>query len=381
MNIKTLDNWLNHPDLQDILQNNESVKNLKRQVAYNLFTLSSSTSHLENFHSDVIASLLNPKGLHECGDRFLHIFIDYIDRLGGSKIDKNDFKNAIVSRETGRLDIWIRDIDSKKSIIIENKINNAVDMDNQINRYFKHTHEKGFHTVTVVYLSLDGSKIAPSTEEHFEVLNIAAFNSRENNLVNGWLEKCLQQDINADSSAVINQYAKLLKHLASRQMETTTNEMFYNLVNSKADINALADLVEIRNQIPKYRAEVFGDAIPVKPFEKRFRYRDHYWLYESYQVESNSLKLDVWFNVDGTASLEFWNTSVANDKGRTILTKVLQKIDLLDEFEQGYFGYAGNGYRKNFQLGPTLASMTDIDAALLEFVKSFMAKLAGLQSK
>jgi hypothetical protein len=378
MDTETLVNWLKLAGFNDILKENESAKKLKNQVAYNLFTISSTTSHLENFHSDVIASLLNPQELHECGDIFLHIFIDHVSKIGKNKVNKEDFKNTVVSRETGRLDIWIRDSDSKKSIIIENKINNAVDQESQIDRYFEYAQDKGFQTVAVVYLSLDGSKVAPSSKEHSEdiILNVAAFNTNEDDLVNGWLEKCLQQDINANTSAVINQYIKLLKHLASRTMDRQTLKLFYEKINSDSDVKALADIIEIRNQIPTYRADKFGDEIKLKAFAKRGRYKDNYWLFEDYNAEGNNLKLDVWFNIDGTASLEFWNTSVQNEKGRNILTKVLHEIDMLDQFDQDYWGYAGNGYRKNFQFGTGFTSMTEIDDAISGFVNRFLEALS-----
>ena len=126
---------------------------------------------------------------------------------------------------------------------------------------------------------------------------------------------------------------------------------------------------------------MFGNEIPVKPFGKRARYKDNYWLYENYKVGNNNLKLDVWFDIDGTASLEFWNPSTLGEKGREILTKILNDIGLFGEFEQNYYGYAGNGYRKNFQFGPTLTNMTDIDNAILGFVKDFMTKLSGPKLK
>lgn len=47
---------VNNPDLHKILQDFQVTKQLKKRVGFNLLTLSSYTSHLENFHSDVIAA-------------------------------------------------------------------------------------------------------------------------------------------------------------------------------------------------------------------------------------------------------------------------------------------------------------------------------------
>ena len=53
---------LDHPTIRDIVQRYNKTKLNKKQVSYNLFTISSSNSYLENFHSDIIASLYIRRG-------------------------------------------------------------------------------------------------------------------------------------------------------------------------------------------------------------------------------------------------------------------------------------------------------------------------------
>ena len=47
----------------------------KQDLGYNVFSLMSDTFHRENFHSDIIYSLLNPHAKHKEGNVFLLLFL------------------------------------------------------------------------------------------------------------------------------------------------------------------------------------------------------------------------------------------------------------------------------------------------------------------
>ena len=91
-------------------------------------------------------------------------------------------------------------------------------------------------------------------------------------------------------------------------------------------------------------------------------------------VDGSSLKLDVWFEFDGSADLEFWNTSIEGIEGRKPLTDKLMAINLLNEFNDDP-GFKGNGYHKNFKIGDTYKSMIEVDNAVIAFVKNLMQLL------
>ena len=219
--------FLNHPEIWELVQENNKIKIHKNEVSYNLFTISSYNSYLENFHSDIIASLLNPYGLHQQGNTFLCLFVEFLNKCYNVDIQLSDFQNVLVTREIGRIDIWIRDEVSKQCIIIENKINNAQDMEDQIIRYSEYSETNNYEVKAIVYLSLDGNKKAPVTNDKLDrfVKNVSAFNDTKNDLVHGWLQLCLENHGNHDSFSVIHQYIKLIKHLANNNMNTTN----YNL--------------------------------------------------------------------------------------------------------------------------------------------------------
>ncbi len=58
-------NILCSSSMQSILENYALVQQERQKAAFNLFTISSSTSHLENFHSDIIATLLDKTAVHQ----------------------------------------------------------------------------------------------------------------------------------------------------------------------------------------------------------------------------------------------------------------------------------------------------------------------------
>ena len=362
---------------EDIVKEHKLAKCEKQNASFNLFTVSSYNSYLENFHSDIIATLLNPLGLHKRGHIFLNLFVAYINK--SFDLDLKDFQDAIVTRETGRLDIWIRDAKNKQSIIIENKINNAVDMEKQIDRYFYYAEQvRDYKVKAVIYLSLDGTKKAPPTVENLEsiVKNIGAFTSKSDDLASGWLEACLEKVLeDRDSFSFIHQYIKLLKQLANKNLETNVMEKFYDFLSTENGLKTVNTIVELKNKLELYRADQFAIAIPdYAPFNKQYRYKPNYWLYENFYEQPNNFKLDIQFLENGNASIVFWNPGVMGESGREALTQKLKAIDLLEEFESET-SFGDNGYTKYFRIGSDYKTIKEVDDALIKFTKNLMTKL------
>ena len=148
MNIK---DFILHKKFENIDKEIERIEREKKNNGFNLFTISSYNSYLENFHSDVIALLLSQKERHLQKEKFFKLFLSFLQEKYGATIDENNYQNYEVLREKGRIDIWIKDEISKKCIIIENKINDAVDMPNQIERYYDYASKRGYLVDSIVY--------------------------------------------------------------------------------------------------------------------------------------------------------------------------------------------------------------------------------------
>lgn len=97
---------------------------------FNIFESISDRWWFENFHSDILFNILNP-GMREIGRPYFAE--EFVKFLG---VDFDCTKGFEVTREEARIDLLIKS--DTQAIIIENKINYAPDMENQLVRYMKY---------------------------------------------------------------------------------------------------------------------------------------------------------------------------------------------------------------------------------------------------
>ena len=365
--------------VEKILEKSNKAKLEKQKFGYNIFTLSTCNNHLENFHSDIFASFLDPDGLHEEDSLFLDKFIDYLKNHHGINIKKDDFNKPVIKRETGknesgRIDILIYDQASKKAIIIENKMNDAPDMDEQLNRYYEWCKKQGLTIKAILYVSLKGNKKAPPVKEEMEKLvrNIAAFSNEDADLLSGWLYPCIDECKSVETKSLLIQYQKLVIYLAYNIMEKETMEEFYSIANEPGFLDKVNQINELISQLPAYRADNFQNAMDnYQPFNKTIRYSDHQVLFEDYYEGKNKYKLDIVFNADGSAWLGFWNPGQENEAGNESLAEKVKQIGYLEHLNPNK---EGNTFEKYFQLNE-YSTMKEIDSGILQFTKGLMESL------
>lgn len=372
MNIKS---FIGQEKFNDIDKRLQKVKSELELNNFNLFTLSSYNSNYENFHSDIIAILLDPKERHKQKDFFLDNFLDFLISLG-AVINKDDYKLSEVKREQGKIDIWIKNNISKKSIIIENKINDATDPKNQLKRYYKHAKNAGFKVDAVVYLTLNGNKNAPITEIselNSKVINISASTNSQDDLVNGWLKKSYDNLKDEDNRSFIFQYLKLIKHLSRVGMDKQIKDDFYSVLKSENGFQKVKAITELTNGLEEYRADLFMSKInnDYLPFKKIYRWKPHHWLFEKFNDNNVIFKLDVYFKTDGNARIDFWNPHEPEEIQKLNTSNKLKSIGLFEEFE---FGGFGGGMFKSFTI-EEYKNIQEIDTKLYSFVKMLFQKL------
>ena len=260
MNIK---DFVSHKKFENIDKEIERIERERQNNGFNLFTISSYNTYLENFHSDVIALLLSSKERHLQQERFFKLFLSFLREKYGAIIDENNYQNYQVLREKGKIDIWIKDEISKRCIIIENKINDAIDMPNQIERYYDYVSEKGYLVDGIIYLTLKGNKNAPKVgrkEIDDKIIDIVAFVQDKKNLCNGWLFNCYieaKERKDDDSSTFIYQYIKLIKHLSLVVMNNELKKDFYEVVSNEQNREKARVLVTLLNELETYRMDLF----------------------------------------------------------------------------------------------------------------------------
>lgn len=164
---------INSQEWKQLLENQSVINTIKRYLdvksqqndsKFNVFKLASDFYYRENFDSDVICDLLNPKGIHGQGNVFLNFFIDKINKLFNKNINKFDYEHAEAVREHNRIDILVRDEQSKHCIIIENNSHDASDTGRQLPRYYDVMAEEQYIVDAIVYLPKEITK-TPSKDD------------------------------------------------------------------------------------------------------------------------------------------------------------------------------------------------------------------------
>ncbi|MBK1885618.1 PD-(D/E)XK nuclease family protein [Marinobacter sp. DY40_1A1] len=131
-----MDSW---KELFAALDRFEGDQAAQKQQGLNDFNLLSSVLSVNDevrLHTRFIYSLLNPKGKHYQGTRFLELFLEAIGRQDWLL----DFSSVTVLKEhcpdgqQDQIDLWITD--GKRQIVIENKLS-AQDQKRQVARYLK----------------------------------------------------------------------------------------------------------------------------------------------------------------------------------------------------------------------------------------------------
>lgn len=291
----------------------------KEDIGFNLFTIISDTFYRENFHRDIIYEFLNPQGSHKEGNKYLMLFLDMLN------ISRSLFKDAIVEKEytienSRRIDTLITDNTSKKAIIIENKMNNACDMDRQLPDYYNYVRNLGYDIMSIVYIPLSNNKVPDRTNwKECESISIQKYiniipafsDNKEVNLCNNWLKNCINSSDNIDCISGLRQYVKLIKFLNINNMDNVILEKFYENLKIGENLNTAVSIRDMLNDLPAFLASRIQNRYMSNytPFAKIWRNKESDTVFEGFTLNGNNqyYKLDVWCNESGY-DLYFWNS-------------------------------------------------------------------------
>lgn len=112
----------------------------------------------EAMHSDVLAFLLDPRGRHGLGDRFIKAFLDAIGR---QDLAGRDYRAARIRREDQGIDILLTDPAAGLALVLENKID-APETTDQLRRYRSDIETRCADIPDRVYLLLSPAGRPPS---------------------------------------------------------------------------------------------------------------------------------------------------------------------------------------------------------------------------
>lgn len=354
----------------------KSKEDIPKDV-FNVFSLVSDLYYRENFHSDIISFFLDTQEKHGAGNAFLDAFIQMLNKKGKS-IDSNYYSDAVAIREKeDRIDILIKSESTKRAIIIENKINNAVDMWRQIPRYYDYV-TPNYTLDAIVYLPLDIRKEPDkgdwSNEDKEKVspliVVIPAYDKSGNtNLVDDWLHPSILLSDNLDVVSTLRQYSSLITKLNHNLMDTIVLEKFYKELLKDDNLNSAQSICNMLSDIPAYLA------IRIKNrFEGRCSPFDKIWIYNSTDavleqpvIHGIPIKIDIWCKLCGY-DVDFWTPSETVNESEFI--QLVQRIKSLNDFIKLE---DSKEYRKHFEFAD--------EEGLCIFIEQIMKELYSISKE
>jgi hypothetical protein len=282
--------------LQNLLQQVSIINRKYQEITaitgehFNLFSIMRMETSEDWTHSAIITELLSSNGSHGQGNKFIKIFIDYVNQHILQKDEEKDpitlFNQCLVKLKKrigtinddyttgGEIDIYIEEGD--KCIIIENKIY-AKDQKNQLLRYHNYGNRK--KKCWLFYLTLDKKlpdDYITGSDEGVKK-KVIPISYKEHILA--WLELCKREV--ADYPLIresLTQYINLLKKLTNQATnKKMESEIVKAIISSTDSLSAAFDisrnieyiydpLLDVLKKQLKEKAEILG-----------FKTEDHDW--------------------------------------------------------------------------------------------------------
>lgn len=297
MKFKNVDNFLDEIMRDNIIIDYYEGEKYSTPIGFNIFSAISDTFYRENFHSDILKAFLSTNsgsdkgfGQHCEGDLFLQVFIDMIndDRAerGLSPIDGSLYRTATAEREPHRIDILIKG--GNHCIIIENKINDAPDMDRQLPRYYWTMSQEGYVVDGIVYLTKTTEK-APdvsswSPKEKEEILPLVTMipandMDGKRSLISDWITPCCDEASDPASSASLEQYKSLIKYLTPNFKKKAAMKDLLSFLQEQptgvaADIFTFSKMMQ---ELPSIMAESLREKVIALTSAERFSVKVGNW--------------------------------------------------------------------------------------------------------
>lgn len=361
--------------IKSLLPITNDFSNREHIKHYNIVLAASDIYYRENYHSDIMAYILENK------KNTMIYFINYINSLSNlPDIDLNNYSNTEVIREENKIDILIRDLSSNHCIIIENKINNAGDMRRQLPRYYNTIIKNGCVVDRIVYYSLDGKKRPDKSTwtkkdlqlglENIMVFGAAA-NGTDTDFVNGFLDPCKDNAEDDLEKSFYYQYTDLLEYIRRNQMDYQLMEKFYKEMLDSEHYNSALSIRDMLNEFPAFRRDRIHDYFvnDYAPFEKIFKHSSNDTVFSFIRdiAPKEYIKIDIWTELKQTI-MRFWiqDTEITAD----LIGDILRNIGEENSFTKK----EKNDYIKIFKF-------PEEDVLLYAYIKKLFALLGKYKAQ
>jgi len=217
----------------------------------------------EDFHEIILTQILNPHTKEIGNIKYLHIFTKLIQTINNAF--NYNFENDVVvenqvgDKEHGYIDILISN--DNDAVIIESKINGAVDQDNQLARYYRYVKDilkKDILAIVYIRPIDDEYKMPPLEDYTKEYKNYVEFirkllipisivdSKNRIDLCHSFLDACCDNKLLDKASVYIKQYSELLKIMGGNKMiMNVEKELFKKLFGESENLMKTIDVGSI----------------------------------------------------------------------------------------------------------------------------------------
>lgn len=341
--VRAVSDFICSPDMSDLAKRYQvALQKRNPDIGFNLFELISDYYYRETFHTHILHALLDPTGKHNEKNKYLRLFLAFICAQK-AKVNLTDYENAEVVEEQEKIDILILDQKSKNAIIIENKINDAVDQEKQLPRYLEDVTASGYRCDAIIYLRLHGYTDPDSrgwTDDEWKRVKalltiVCAYNGNdedENDLLKGWIFKCEYLSNNLDAKHILRQYGALLKKLGGNIMNKPIMEDFYKIILQDKNLTTALSLKAMVEELVLFRVEKIINTFrsDLTPFRKLGNCGNDDAIFENLLWGDAHLSIDIEVYQE-SYSFCFWDRN-DGEAVKALARTILQKMNCLDEY-------------------------------------------------
>ncbi len=280
---------MNNQNAQHLLEHVSVISKKYKDIAkitgenFNIFSVLRMQNDEVGLHSRFIGELLNPRGSHDQSGLFLNLFIQEIGLK--NEYTENQINNASVFIEEniggisedyetgGRIDLVIKFPDSKREIVIENKIW-AVDQPKQLWRY-----RQQYPNAYLVYLTPFTKE--PSEDSRKDIaLNQIICITYQNHIIN-WINNCVKESVNLPLiREVLNHYLNTINSITNQSNNHGMSQDIVKIIlNSKENIEAALNIEKNQNQWKDQLITQFFQRISQKLLEHNIKQHEFHIKY------------------------------------------------------------------------------------------------------
>jgi hypothetical protein len=318
--------------IKTLCQNIVELKSVNIDRTFNIFTEISDLYWHENLHSSILRTILDPKTpvISDNGLHFLNLLLEKagIDFKFSNNIKITTEEKTINEGREGRIDIFIEDLSNNQVVIIENKLNEANDMPDQLPRYYSHVKSKGYDLVAIIYIPLFYKEPPYNrySDKYIDIIdNIKEITYIiEAGILVKWLDECVKLISNENDIArvFISQYSNLLKSLGENKMVIQKqNEVIEEAFKTEQNFQTFYELGKIWEE----RAKIAWRIIAGYLKEKEFKLRDNILIYDLpndiilvFSLLNNNFIIGIGYN------------KIISDNNKDIIKQILEN-DIINE--------------------------------------------------